>query len=228
MRHHTAMPRASAWAWALVALAGPAQAQFFMTPAYFAQLPQSQIAAGPAVDQLVLSNTATDFTVSGTYSVPLAPGPASGVVARWRVERPLAVNLNMGFQQMTVFVGFSAPPPGSFNPSGGWVDTWVEELSSGNVVPGSVTSIPINLQSGAATWLVASVSPQFMLNTVVQRHVLRQEFVLFGDYLGGPGGTWLVDVPITTTLSPVPEAPMALMWAGAGLLGLLRRRRERC
>lgn len=211
-----------------LAAPAPAQAQFFSGPAYFSQAPQSQIAAGPGIDQLVISSNLADFTVAGQYTVPIAASPASGVVARWAVERRLDPNLNLGFQALTLLIGFSAPPPGSFNPSGGWVDTSVENTATATVVPGSSFSIPFSLQNGAATWVTASVSPTFSLVTGNQLHVMRQEFVLFGDYLGGPGGNWVVDVPITTTLSAVPEAPVWLMLASAGLLrlpGWMRRRR---
>lgn len=213
----------AAWLW--LAASAPAHAQFFSGPAYFSQSPQSQIAAGPGVDQLLITNNLTDFTVTGQYTVPIAPGPASGVVARWAVERRLNPNLNLGFQALTLLIGYSAPPPGSFNPSGGWVDTYVENTATATVVPGSYFSIPFSLQNGAATWVTASVSPTFSLVTGNQLHVMRQAFVLFGDYANGPGGNWVVDVPITTTLTAVPEAPIWLMFASAGALGWLRWRR---
>ena len=54
--------------------------------------------------------------------------------------------------------------------------------------------------------------------------MLRQDFFLDGVQLAGPGGAWLVDVPVASTLAPVPE-PAAAWLLAAGLASIAWWRR---
>ena len=96
------------------------------------------------------------------------------------------------------------------------------------VVAGSQAVIALSLVNGATTWPTLSVNsaPFALVTGTSTTFVLRQAFVLDGVQLAGPGGSWVVDVPITSSLAPVPEPAAAwLLAAGlAGLAGLDRRR----
>jgi hypothetical protein len=207
----------------LAAAAGCAHAQFSGPPAY-QTLPWSQI--GPGASTLVVTTNAGGFTVTGQYSVTAPATAATGILAAWTLDRPIAAGVsNPAFVTTTLLDGFVAPPIGAFAPTSGIVTTYVTDTAvPGTVVPGSQSSIAISLVAGATTWptLSASSGPFPLVTGTSTTYVLRQAFWLDGNQLGGPGGAWVVDVPVVSTLAPVPE-PASLLLMAAGLLALLRR-----
>ena len=210
-----------------LACAATAQAQFSGPPAY-TFVPSSAMGANTGSTNLVLNTLPNGFDVTGQFTVTLT-GPISGTLASWTIDRPIAAFTTVpAFQTSTVLDGFSLPPgpPNVAGSTFGLVATYVIDTSvPGAVVPNSRSSIPISLVNGAATWLLLSnLSPAFPLVTGPSTSfVLRQEFWLDGILSAGPGGNWLIDVPVFSTLAPVPEPATALMLAlGLGLL-LARR-----
>lgn len=208
---------------AATAVGSAAQAQFSGPPAFIAG-PSS--AMGTGTNALVLTPTATGFTATGTYTVNIT-GPASGVLAAWIIDRPIASGVsNPTFQTTTDLDGFSLPP-GPANTTAGFVTSFVTDTAvPGTVVASSQSWIQLSLVNGAATWTTLSnSSPTFALVTGTSTtFVLRQSFWLDG-VINGPTGNWVVDVPVGSTLAAaVPEPTSALLLA-AGLAVLLVRRR---
>lgn len=203
-----------------------AQAQFSGAPAYTVA-PWSQIGPNTGSSNLTVTNTANGFTVAGTFTVTTPPGSATGILAGWTLDRPIAAGVNNpSFQTTSAIDGFVAPPVGAFQPTSGTLVTYVTDTSvPGTLVAGSQAVIALSLINGATTWPTLSVNsaPFALVTGTSTTFVLRQTFFLDGVQLAGPGGSWVVDVPITSSLAPVPE-PAAAWLLAAGLAGLGWRR----
>jgi len=201
-------------------VANPCQAALFSGPSGFTNLPTSQL--GAVTNNLVLTDTATGFVVSGQVLISVPAGSVAGTLATWTVDRPL--DSSYGTSSMittTELDGFSQPPIGAFGTTSGVVASTFTNFP--NL---SYSSIPMLLTGGAATWTKLSVSSAPFVYTSGGVNFLHQVFQLDGVQLAGPGGTWIVDVPVTTTATVVPE-PSTLVLGAAGFLGLLGWRQSR-
>lgn len=96
----------------------------------------------------------------------------------------------------------------------------------------SLSLIPMNLTSGVDSppWIsLVDTSPVFS-HTATAGQFLRQTFFLDGQYFNGPGGNWVIDVPVTSYVTVVPE-PSTFVMGGSALVALtvfgLRRRSGR-
>ena len=75
------------------------------------------------------------------------------------------------------------------------------------------TSLSASSGGGGFTW-TAGVFPGA---------VMQQQFTLLGNYTSGPGGNWVIDVPLVSETVPEPGT-LALLALGG--VALLRRRRR--
>lgn len=201
---------------------GVAQGALFSGSASFSTVPWSQM--GPVTNNLVITDLPNGFVVSGQVLVSVPPGPSSGILVAWTIDRPLDPTYGSGVEiTSTLIDGFSAPPIGVIGSSGGLV---YSEFTSN---PGaSFSGVALSLTAGAATWNnLVSPSPPFAY-TSSTGHFLRQEFFLDGVQFSGPGGTWVIDVPVTSFVTTVPEPATVSLVGIAALCGLAvwwRRRR---
>lgn len=196
---------------------------YFSGASFFSQAPSSQL--GPVTNNLTITDTATGFVVSGTVSISVPAGYHPGTLLSFVVDRPLDPSWGTGsFWTDTVLDGFCAPPSiGTFAPTSGAVRS---EVTSYPVA--SLSQIPITLTNGAATWSNLTNSSPVFTYTSGGVNYLRQRFDVDGVQTAGPGGTWLIDVPITTTLHTVPEpTTIATLTLGMGALLLQRKRHRR-
>ncbi len=211
--------------------AGVAQAQFSVSNVQpvFTTLPTSSMGTVLNPNGLTLTTLPNGFIVSGTLQISIPPGASSGVLAQYTVERRVDPTYSgSGIQTSTILTGFSTPPVGTFVTTTGTVDSTWRHVPSYALVGGSTSSVPMTLINGidSPAWssLTASSSP-FTWTAGFSTGVLQQQFTLMGNY-SGPGGTWLVDVPVTSLIVPEPSS-MAL--AAMGLAGMaawgLRRKR---
>jgi hypothetical protein len=204
-----------------------AQAALFSGSAAFTTSPWSQM--GPVTNNLVLTNTPTGFVVSGQAIVNVG-SPSNGILVEWIVDRPLDPSYAGPFnlQTTTILDGFSAPPAGTFGPTSGIAKS---EFTSH---PTSLSVIPVGLINGIDTpfWTppLTATSPVFLYTPAVGL-VLRQHFWVDGVVLSGPGGNWVIDVPLRSQANSaqdvVPE-PSTWLLAGSGMLlwGLAARYRR--
>jgi hypothetical protein len=203
-------------------LCGTSQAQLFLVTdnAAFTQLPTSQL--GSVINNLVITDTTTGFTVTGQVLVNVPPGSHSGTLVSWTVER----KMNQGHNAVNEFTntqldGFSQPPPGIFGNTSGVVES---EFTN---VTGSAATINPTLTAGAAVWtnLTASNGPHSFL--VGSSDYLRQTFFVDGTQINGPGGQWIIDVPVMSFVTTaVPEPASVGLLSFAVVLALLVRRRR--
>lgn len=203
------------------------QAALFSGPAAFTTTPWSQL--GTVTNNLVITNTPTGFVVSGQAIVNV-PTVNTGLLVEWIVERPLDPTYGGPFnlQTTTILDGFSVPPIGTFNPTSGVARS---EFTSH---PGSISNIPLYLVNGLD---IPPWSPQITVNSPVFVYtpsaglVLKQHFFVDGSYASGPGGNWIIDVPLESQANvaqgAVPE-PSSCLLAGSGILlwGLATRYRR--
>ena len=209
---------------------GTAQGQpVCASPPFFSQGPTSQL--GNLTNNLILLVVPNGFEVQGDVTIAVPAGPKAGTLVSWEVRCPLTATSATGVSTTTKLDGFSQPPAvGTFNPTSGAVETTV----TGVGIP-SLAKIPISLLNGAATWnnLVAQSGP-YNLNPPPTGDLV-QRFTVDGVQASGPGGNWVVDVPVSSVLNgpPAPApgiAPWGLAALAALLLGsgtILRRRRQR-
>lgn len=210
---------------ALLLLAGSAcqAAGLFSGSSFFNTFPTSQL--GTVTNNLVLTDNVNGFVVSGQVLINVPAAPVSGTLAFWVVDRPLDPSYGTGsLVTTTVLNGFSAPPPGSIGNTSGNVRSGFTNF------PGvSQSLIPMTLLGGVDTppWISLSATSSTFTYTSGGVNFLRQIFDLDGIYFGGPGGTWTVDVPVSTfAFSVVPE-PTWLLLPSLAFAGLLIRRRCR-
>jgi hypothetical protein len=167
--------------------------------------------------------------VSGQAIVNVG-SPSNGILVEWIVDRPLDPSYAGPFnlQTTTILDGFSAPPAGTFGPTSGIAKS---EFTSH---PTSLSVIPVGLINGIDTpfWTppLTATSPVFLYTPAVGL-VLRQHFWVDGVVLSGPGGNWVIDVPLRSQANSaqdvVPE-PSTWLLAGSGMLlwGLATRYRR--
>ncbi len=200
------------------------QAQNFGGAATFTLGPLSQV--GSPSNALVITSTANGFVASNTVTVS-TPLPAAGTLVYWQLDRPFTLSTATTFFTTSFLDGFVTAPGGVFAPSSGSLRTYViDTANNNNIFAGTTSQIGISLINGATTWSNLSFnSPNFTL-PAYNFYAVRQVFDLDGVYLAGPGGSWLVDVPAASSISPVPELPSAALLA-TGVLALALRRAAR-
>lgn len=221
----------------LASSAGSAQA-FTCGPCTVTFQPTTQL--GTLTDNLTCQFTGTDIIVTGdvTVAVSSAPPIRAGTLASWRVECPLATPVTNAITTTTLD-GFVNPPPGTFNPTNGIVESSVEVASI--PVAGSNSSIPVGIAGGtnppggtdSPLWTPALIATSGLFSTTTAA-ILKQRFDLDGVYTSGPGGNWVVDVPVRTSLREVAPVPIVSAWGlfalgtlvlGSGVVFLRRRSR---
>lgn len=118
----------------------------------------------------------------------------------------------------TILDGFSAPPPGAFQQTGGSVQSY-----DTNFQGPSTSFIPMTLIKSIAVWSNITVNSSSFAYTSGGTNFLRQRFDLDGVQLSGPGGTWTIDVPVTTIVTLVPEPSSIALggMAAAALAGVV-------
>lgn len=191
-----------------------AQASIFSGPAFFSVAPYTQMGSS---SNLLAINTLNPlgYSVAGQFIVNVPAGAVSGTLLRYEVRRPL--NPNFGSQSVNVLqylIGFSQPPAGTFGNTSGFCRTYLD-------VGGQFANSNLNLTNGAQTWNWNVQSPFFNYTSGTDLFLV-QEFELDGVKLSGPAGQWIVDLPVDSFLSPVPEPTTLGFVMGGGLL-LLRR-----
>ena len=208
----------------VVMLAGATcQAALFSGPSGFTTPAASQL--GPLTNNLTLTDNANGFVVAGQVIINVPPTPIAGTLATWTVDRPLDPTYGAGsLITTTVLSGFSQPPIGAVGNTSGAVDSVFTNF------PGSsISLIPMSLVSGidSPPWISLTVNSTPFAYVSGGANFLRQVFQLDGIYLGGPGGNWIVDVPVRTTATVVPE-PSTFALLGVALVSMfgyrLRRR----
>ena len=211
---------------------GAAQAQFSVSNVQpiFTTLPTSAIGTVLNPNALIVTPLTNGFVASGTLQISVPAGPVSGILAQWTIERRVDPTYSgVGIQTSTILTGFSTPPVGTFGITSGTVTSTWQHVPSYTLVGGSTSTVPMTLVNGidSPAWnsLTANSSP-FVWTAGFSTAVLQQQFTLFGNYTSGPGGVWLVDVPVTSIV--VPEVPSLLLGSLAlgGMLLFVRFRRR--
>ena len=202
----------------LVSSGAVSEAALFSGGAAFTNAPSSQM--GPvAANTVVINDGPYGFTVSGTVNVQIPAGAVSGTLLTWDVDRPL--DPAFGTAPMitsTVLTGYSAPPPGSFATTSGQSSSFFNQYPVT-----SNSTIPLTLTNGAATWTNAFIqSSIFTYTSSAGNNYLRQHFELDGVQISGPGGQWIIDFPLETYVTIVPE-PLSIVGLLIGV-ALLRGR----
>lgn len=188
----------------LCLVASTAQAQFTGS-SFFNAFPSSQL--GGVTNNLTLTDTANGFIVSGQVlvNVPSTSSPITGILATWIVDRPLTFPYGpASLATTTVLDGFSAPPTGTIGNTNGIVESIFTDYLGTTT---SLSMVPMTLVAGVDSppWLTLSSTSAVFSHTATPGQFLRQVFTLNGDYQSGPGGNWVIDVPVTTEFNVVPE-----------------------
>jgi hypothetical protein len=182
--------------------------------------PTTQV--GTLTDNLACSFTGSDIIVTGDVTITTPAAPRSGTLVSWTVGCPLSTGAS-NVTTTTSLDGFVQPPPGTFNPTFGVVESSVVDNSS-TTVPGSTSPIPVGLVNGQdnPSWTpaIATTSGTFSYTAPA---TLKQRFDLDGVYTSGPGGSWIVDVPVRSSLNkkadPTP-VPVLSLWGLSALIAL--------
>jgi hypothetical protein len=214
-----------------LAVSSPCYAQF-SGPSFFSSAPSSQL--GPVTNNLILTDTANGFVVSGQLivNVPATSTTIGGLVASWTVDRPLQFPYGPNnLTTTTLLSGFSAPPPGAVGNTNGSVQSIYTDYLGTTT---SLSLIPMQLVAGVDSppWISLSNTSAVFSHTATPGQFLRQTFFLDGQYFNGPGGSWTIDVPVTSSVNAVPEPPSIAMGVVVlfALLGYtaVKRRQLRC
>ncbi len=209
---------------ALWMLGSAAQAALFSGPSGFSSPPSSQL--GLVTNNLTLTDNGSGFVVSGQVIIAIPAAPVSGTLVTWTVDRPLDPTFGTGtLTTTTQLTGFSQPPVGAAGNTSGLTRSEFTNF------PGvSQSLIPLSLVVGVDSppWISLSATSAPFSYTSGGTNFLRQVFQLDGIYNGGPGGNWIVDVPLRTIATVVPEPSTFVLFAVAlvGLVGRARRRRK--
>ena len=201
---------------ALLLMGTTCQAALFLSPSSFSTAPFTQL--GGLTNNLTLTDNPNGFVVSGQIiiAVPATSQPISGTLVSWVVDRPLDPTYGTGsLITTTILDGFSQPPPGLAGNTSGFVQS-----SFTNFPVTSLSQIPISLPLGIAVWNNITVNSSTFAYTSGGVNYLRQQFDVDGIYQSGPGGNWVVDVPVTTIATVVPE-PSSIALGGLGMAALL-------
>lgn len=187
----------------------------FTGPGFFSVAPNTQMGIITA-NWLAVNYTSFGFMVAGQFHVAVQSGATSGTLLNYQVKRPLNTSYGSWFTNLeTWLVGFSQPPAGgTYSPTTGFVNSYLE-------ISGQPAQIPLSLTNGAATWNINMAGPSFNYVSGVDAFLVS-DFQLDASRLSGPGGTWIVDLPVLTEFVPEPSA-LALLGL-AGLAVLMRRK----
>lgn len=213
---------------------GTAYAQSFSGPSFFSQPPSTQL--GNLTNNLILQDTPNGFIVSGNVTITVPQAPKSGTLVTWEVARPLSPGNATNVFTTTSLQGFSSPPTGTFGNTFGTVESSVTGVGGP-----SISTIPLALVNGVDSppWgpTAITVNSGFFNYTSPPAGTLKQRFTVDGVYLTGSGGTWTVDVPVSTFLNPTSApspVPSLSLWGLTALTVLiigsgitLMRRRQR-
>jgi hypothetical protein len=230
--HQTLLRATFLGACALLVAALPARAALLIGTPVFTQPVFSQL--GPVVgNTLTITPLPNGFSVAGQVTIQVAPGSAAGVLASWEVEYPIDPSYaNAALFTSTSLLGFSQPPPGPAGNTAGSITSSIVTLPN-SVFAGSTSQVPMSLVNGIdnSAWNPTITGNSGVFSFVATPGmVLRQRFDLDGIYGPGPGGQWVVDVPVVTFVTEVPE-PSSLLLAGFGAVGCValagRRLRSR-
>lgn len=189
---------------------------------------------GPiGLNTLTITPLPNGFSVSGQVGIVVPAGSVAGTLAAWVIDYPIdpSYAFNPSLSITTSLLGFSAPPLGVVGSTSGIVESAIVTLP-GTVLGPSISLVPMSLVAGvdSPAWgpsPLVGVSTTFPFIGAASM-VLRQRFQLDGIYSAGPGGMWIIDVPVTTIVNGVPEPSTALL-ATFGFAGFAawRYRRKR-
>jgi hypothetical protein len=201
----------------------------FSGPSAFTTAPWSQL--GTVTNNLVLTDTANGFIVSGQVlvNVPSTTTTISGILVSWTVDRPLTFPYGPATLTTTTDLsGFSSPPPGAVGNTTGQVQSIYSNYLGTTT---SLSSIPMSLVAGVDSppWISLTNTSAPFSHTATPGQSLHQTFFLDGIYFSGPGGTWTIDVPVTSFVTvPEPSSLVlgSLSLVAVGWYGWHRRRRS--
>jgi hypothetical protein len=210
---------------ALTLFARTCHAQF-SGASFFSAPPTSQL--GTVTNNLTLTDNATGFVVTGQVmvNVPSTSSPITGILATWTVDRPILNTYSTAsMTTTTVLSGFSLPPTGTVGNTTGFVESIITDFLGTTT---SLSLIPTSLVAGvdSPAWTSLSVTSAVFPYTATPGQFLRQFFTLNGDYQSGPGGSWIIDVPVTTTVTVPEPSSLALVGLAATCLIAYRVRRR--
>ncbi len=183
---------------------------------------------------LVITPNPNGFVVSGQVGITMPPTTSTiaGILAAWEIDYPVdpLYGFNPALFTTTTLDGFVLPPVGVFGNTGGAVTSSIVTLP-GTTWPGSSSVVQMGLINGidnpAWTPAITVSSPPFAFTSAAGM-VVRQRFTLDGVYNSGPGGVWLIDVPVTTVVTAIPEpSTYAMMVILVGVTGIVVYRRRR-
>src|SRR4051794_14582690 len=102
----------------ILCIAGTCEAALFSGPSSFTAGPTTQL--GALKNNLVLTDNANGFVVSGQVLITVPPGNVAGTLVSWTVDRPLDATYGTGsLNTTTVLSGFSQPPVGTIGTTSG-------------------------------------------------------------------------------------------------------------
>ena len=156
-------------------------------------------------------------------------------ISLWRVARGAAIGLSLGLI-LGLALGFSTAAESWLGPA----FRTIAQIPSIALIPllmmllgiddklklfimAKAAVIPLTLTNGAAIWPQQTVNSGTFFYVAGGTNYLRQTWVLDGTKLSGPGGNWIIDLPLESGI--VPEPATAALLAGAIALIAFRSRR---
>lgn len=203
-------------------VANVAQGQF-AGASFWNQTPSSTM--GAVTNNLVVTDTANGFVISGQAIVNVAPGPNAGTLLTWTRDRPLDFPYGPNnLTTTTVLDGFSLPPIGTVGNTQGLVESIFTDYLGTTT---SLSMVPMSLVNGVDTplWINLSSTSAVFSHTATAGQFMRQTFTLDGNYMAGAGGSWVIDVPVTSKINVVPEPSSGTLLAIASTIFIGFRRR---